>query len=279
MPLGTLDRTRRRFFKQGPRRSVQADGAQRARAVPDGGRCALSHRRSRCAAAVAAVLYPIQWLAMRPVLAVQRRQPTISRSCRARSAARPRRAGQLALQAEQAGQVEQLAQENARLRKLLELRAEHADARPAAEVLYDAADPYTRKVDHRQGPGQRHRSRLAGDRRVGRAGPGDARAPAHQRGHAGDRPRPGDARAERAHRRAQRGLRRRHGARRRHGTALHGRQRRRAGRRPADHQRRRRRLPARPAGGQGRQGSSAAPIRPLPASTACRWRWWTARAT
>ena len=45
-----------------------------------------------------------------------------------------------------AGQVEQLLQENDRLRKLLGLREQLATSVMAAEVLYDAADPYTRKV-------------------------------------------------------------------------------------------------------------------------------------
>jgi rod shape-determining protein MreC len=44
-----------------------------------------------------------------------------------------------------AGQVEQLLLDNARLRKLLDLREHLATSVMAAEVLYDAADPYTRK--------------------------------------------------------------------------------------------------------------------------------------
>lgn len=42
--------------------------------------------------------------------------------------------------------MEQLTQENNRLRKLLDLREQLAIPVMAAEVLYDAADPYTRKV-------------------------------------------------------------------------------------------------------------------------------------
>ena len=52
----------------------------------------------------------------------------------------------LALQSMRAGQVESLAQENARLRKLLGLREQLSASVMSAEVLYDAADPYTRKV-------------------------------------------------------------------------------------------------------------------------------------
>ena len=47
---------------------------------------------------------------------------------------------------EQTSQVEQLTLENARLRKLLDLREQLPVQGVAAEVLYDAADPYTRKV-------------------------------------------------------------------------------------------------------------------------------------
>ncbi|MHB1249925.1 MAG: rod shape-determining protein MreC, partial [Polaromonas sp.] len=52
----------------------------------------------------------------------------------------------LALQSLRAGQVEQLTLENNRLRKLLGLREQLATSVMTAEVLYDAADPYTRKV-------------------------------------------------------------------------------------------------------------------------------------
>jgi rod shape-determining protein MreC len=52
----------------------------------------------------------------------------------------------LALQSLRAGQVELLLLENRRLRKLLGLQEQLATSVMAAEVLYDAADPYTRKV-------------------------------------------------------------------------------------------------------------------------------------
>ncbi|MDI1245391.1 MAG: rod shape-determining protein MreC, partial [Rhodoferax sp.] len=53
---------------------------------------------------------------------------------------------QLGLQSQRAQQVEQLALENVRLRALLEMRARINTPALAAQVLYDAADPYTRKV-------------------------------------------------------------------------------------------------------------------------------------
>ena len=51
-----------------------------------------------------------------------------------------------AAQALRSSQVEQLTLENSRLRKLLDLRDQLNAEGVAAEVLYDAADPYTRKV-------------------------------------------------------------------------------------------------------------------------------------
>jgi rod shape-determining protein MreC len=45
-----------------------------------------------------------------------------------------------------ANQVEQLTLENERLRKLLDLRHRLQTTGVAAQVLYDAADPYSRKV-------------------------------------------------------------------------------------------------------------------------------------
>ena len=50
------------------------------------------------------------------------------------------------LQSQRANQVEQLSLENARLRKLLGLRERLQSPGMAAQVLYDAADPYSRKV-------------------------------------------------------------------------------------------------------------------------------------
>ena len=52
----------------------------------------------------------------------------------------------LARQADRAAAAEQLAAENARLRALLELRPSLNVRTQAAEVMYEAADPYSRKV-------------------------------------------------------------------------------------------------------------------------------------
>ena len=75
-----------------------------------------------------------------------------------------------------------------------------------AQVLYDAADPYSRKIviDRGQTHGIQAGSPVIDESGVHR--PGDARLPAGLGSHAADRPRPGHSGAERAHRRAQRGL-------------------------------------------------------------------------
>jgi rod shape-determining protein MreC len=57
----------------------------------------------------------------------------------------------LALLTQRAGQVEQLTIENTRLRELLGLRLRLGTSSQAAQVLYDAADPYTRRVIIDQG--------------------------------------------------------------------------------------------------------------------------------
>ena len=144
MPLGTLDRSPPPFFKQGPSalsRLMVFSALALFLMVAD-----LRFRITQpLRAAVATVLYPVQWLAMRPVLLVRHGGDYFQDLQAAQSseaAARQR----LAMQAQRAGQVEQLAQENNRLRKLLALRDRISAPSQAAEVLYDAADPYTRKI-------------------------------------------------------------------------------------------------------------------------------------
>ncbi|MBU2407431.1 MAG: rod shape-determining protein MreC, partial [Gammaproteobacteria bacterium] len=101
-------------------------------------------------AAIGAVLYPIQLLALKPVqLAIgsgRYFEELQSAQAREESARKT-----LALQAERASQADTLAKENARLRSVLELRQITPTPSKAAEVLYDAADPYTRKLIIDQG--------------------------------------------------------------------------------------------------------------------------------
>jgi rod shape-determining protein MreC len=96
-------------------------------------------------AALATALYPVQWVALQPVHAVKDATTYLTGLDQAKTSSEE--AGKkLALQSLRASQVEQLSQENNRLRQLLGLREQLVTSVKAAEVLYDAADPYTRKV-------------------------------------------------------------------------------------------------------------------------------------
>jgi rod shape-determining protein MreC len=95
--------------------------------------------------AVASVLYPMQWMLVRPVLWVQNAARHFETLTSAQNEAEVA-LQKLRLQSYRATQVEQLSLENVRLRNLLELRERITTPARAAQVLYDAADPYTRKV-------------------------------------------------------------------------------------------------------------------------------------
>lgn len=144
MPLGTLDRTPPAFFKQGPSAvskllffsalSVLLMVADARFGVTQPLRAALS-----------VALYPIQWLAMRPQVLAEYSGDYMQARDVAQASEREARE-QLLLQARRSGQVEQLALENKQLRELLSLSKRLETKGMTAEVLYDAADPYTRKL-------------------------------------------------------------------------------------------------------------------------------------
>jgi rod shape-determining protein MreC len=144
MPLGTLDRTPPPFFRQGPTalsKLMVCSALALFLMVAD----ARFKVTQPLRAAVGTVLYPIQWAALRPVLLVRNASEyfeSLKSAQRVEEEARVK----LALQSQRANQVEQLALENNRLRQLLALRERITSPSLAAEVLYDAADPYTRKV-------------------------------------------------------------------------------------------------------------------------------------
>lgn len=144
MPLGTLDRSPPPFFKQGPS-ALSKLMVFSALALF----LMVADLRFRVAqpirAALATALYPVQWLALQPVHAVQGSSGYFTALNKAQASEDDARK-KLALLSLRAGQVEQLTLENTRLRKLLDLREQHAITGMAAEVLYDAPDPYTRKV-------------------------------------------------------------------------------------------------------------------------------------
>ena len=144
MPLGTLDSSTPAFFKQGPSAvskllffsavSVLLMVADARFGVTQPLRATLS-----------VALYPVQWLAMRPQVLMAFSGDYMEAREVAQASERDAR-DQLLLQARRSGQVEQLALENKQLRELLQLNQRLETKGQAAEVLYDAADPYTRKL-------------------------------------------------------------------------------------------------------------------------------------
>lgn len=144
MPLGTLNRDPPPFFRQGP-------SALSKLAVCSALALFLMVADSRFKVmqplriALAAVLYPAQWLALRPVLLYQSTSQYFS-SLTEVQAAQEETNKKHNLQSQRANQVEQLSLENERLRKLLGLRERLQSPAMAAQVIYDAADPYSRKV-------------------------------------------------------------------------------------------------------------------------------------
>jgi len=144
MPLGTLDRTPPPFFKQGPSalsKLMVFSALAVFLMVADQRFALVAPMRS----AIATVLYPMQWLVLQPVQTVQGAlsyaqglQVALQQS---ETAAR-----QLAQQSQRALQVEQLDLENRRLRELLGMRERLVADSVGAQVLYEAADPYARRV-------------------------------------------------------------------------------------------------------------------------------------
>jgi rod shape-determining protein MreC len=144
MPLGTLDRTPPPFFKQGPSalsKLMVFSAIALFLMVADTRFKVTAPLR----AALATVLYPAQWLVMQPVEVARFGGgyfTSLHTAQQNEAAARER----LAVQAERSLQVEQLTLENQRLRELLVMRERITSTATGAQVLYDAADPYSRKV-------------------------------------------------------------------------------------------------------------------------------------
>ncbi|MBZ8140414.1 rod shape-determining protein MreC [Rubrivivax gelatinosus] len=144
MPLGTLDRTPPPFFRQGTSALTKlvffaalalflmvADARLRiAEPVRD---------------ALTIVLLPVQRALAVPIELAFGGADYLRGLTAARDAERTARE-QLAQSAEKLARAGALAEENTRLRALLELKPAIAVHSQAAEVLYEAADPYSRKV-------------------------------------------------------------------------------------------------------------------------------------
>jgi rod shape-determining protein MreC len=144
MPLGTLDRTPPPIFKQGPSamsKLVVFSALALFLMVAD--------TRFKVGApvrmAMAAALYPVQWLVLQPLQAIGQAGHYFQ-SLHQAQASEAQALERLATQAERSLQVEQLTLENQRLRELLTMRERVSTQTTGAQVLYDAADPYSRKV-------------------------------------------------------------------------------------------------------------------------------------
>jgi rod shape-determining protein MreC len=144
MPLGTLNREPPPFFRQGPSalsKLAVCSALAFFLMVADVRFKVMQPVR----AAVATLLYPVQWMALQPVTAVRavgEYFATLSTAQAARDAAQSLRI----VQSQRVNQVEQLLLENERLRKLIGMRDRLQSSGRPAQVIYDAADPYTRKV-------------------------------------------------------------------------------------------------------------------------------------
>ena len=144
MSLGTIDRTPPPFFRQGPSaltKLILFSALALFLMVADN-RFTIA-RQLR--AGVATVLYYPQQALLVPVQAWSEVSEYFMGLKRALDCAADAKL-QLARQAERALQVEQLQGENARLRALLELRPRLTVRSQTAQVLYEAPDPFSRKV-------------------------------------------------------------------------------------------------------------------------------------
>ena len=144
MQLGTIDRAPPPFFRQGPTALTKLTfGAAFAvfLMVAD----TKFKLTQPLRAAIATALHPVQRALLVPAqLWTSASEYTwgMQRALANESSARR----ELALQAERSARVEQLLIENTRLRALLELRPSVTVRSQVVEVLYDAPDPFSRKV-------------------------------------------------------------------------------------------------------------------------------------
>ena len=144
MPLGSLNREPPPFFRQGPSalsKLAVCSAMALFLMVADARFKVIQPVR----VAVATALYPMQWLALQPVSAMQHFSNYFA-SLNTAQSARDAAENVRITQSLRVNQVEQLILENERLRKLMGLRERLQSSASPAQVMYDAADPYTRKV-------------------------------------------------------------------------------------------------------------------------------------
>jgi rod shape-determining protein MreC len=144
MPLGTIDRTPPPFFRQGPSALTKLTFFSALALF-----LMVADTRFKVTqplrAVVATVLHPIERTLRVPVDAweggtdyLMGLQSALSKEGAARR--------ELAVQAERSLRVERLEEENRRLRALLDLRPAITVRNQTAQVLYEAPDPFSRKV-------------------------------------------------------------------------------------------------------------------------------------
>ncbi|MDE2083053.1 MAG: rod shape-determining protein MreC [Burkholderiales bacterium] len=144
MPMGTLDRTPPPFFRQGPSalsKLVFFSALALFLMVADVRFKLVGPVRQ----ALAVALLPLQ-RALAVPLEIWQGGGAYLQGLQAAQAGQRAAQARLVAQSERAQRTEQLAQENAHLRALLGLRPALKIRSQAAELLYEAADPYSRKV-------------------------------------------------------------------------------------------------------------------------------------
>ena len=144
MPLGTLDRTPPPFFRQGTSaltKLVFFSAFAVFLMVAD----TRLNLTQPLRAVLATVLHPVEQALRWPAVAYERARDYWAGMDRALAAEAQARV-QLAHQSDRAAQLERLTAENERLRALLGLRPGLPTRSRAAEVLYEAADPFSRRV-------------------------------------------------------------------------------------------------------------------------------------
>ena len=144
MPLGSIDRTPPPFFRQGPSALTKL-ALFSALAVFLMAADSRWHVTLPLRAALATGLLPVQRALQVPVDLVGNGQSYFQGVKEAQSAEMAARI-QLARQSERAARMDQLGFENARLRALLALQPALQVRSIAAELLYEAGDPYSRKL-------------------------------------------------------------------------------------------------------------------------------------
>ncbi len=144
MPLGTLDRTPPPFFRQGPSalsKLLFFSALSLFLMIADTRMEVVQPLRSTLAVA----LLPLQHAAMAPVELLKESGAYLQGLEQARESERAARE-QLAALAEEAARAKALAHENERLRALLTLRPALQVRSQSAQVMYEAADPFSRKI-------------------------------------------------------------------------------------------------------------------------------------